>query len=40
MAIDYEKLLNFPIPEVRQTLTRRDTILYALYIGLGQDPMD
>ncbi len=40
MAIDYEKLLNFPIPEVRQTLTRRDTILYALSIGLGQDPMD
>lgn len=40
MAIDYEKLLNFPIPEVRQTLTRRDTVFYALSIGLGQDPMD
>lgn len=40
MAIDYEKLLNFPIPEVRQRLTRRDVILYALSVGLGQDPMD
>jgi len=40
MAIDYEKLLNFPIPEVRQTLTRRDSVFYALSVGLGQDPMD
>ncbi len=40
MAIDYDKLLNFPIPEVRQTLTRRDTAFYALSIGFGQDPMD
>ncbi|MEQ8251484.1 MAG: MaoC/PaaZ C-terminal domain-containing protein [Oceanibaculum nanhaiense] len=40
MAIDYEKLLNFPIPEVRQTLTKRDSVFYALSVGLGQDPMD
>ena len=40
MAIEYEKLLNFPIPEVRQTLTPRDTIFYALSVGIGQDPMD
>ena len=40
MAIDYENLLNFPIPEVRQTLTRRDTVFYALSIGFGYDPMD
>lgn len=40
MAIEYEKLLNFPIPEVRQVLSKRDTIFYALSIGLGQDPMD
>jgi acyl dehydratase len=40
MAIDYEKLLNFPIPEIRQRLAKRDTMLYALSIGLGQDPMD
>ena len=40
MAIDAEKLLNYPIPEVRQRLSKRDTIFYALSIGLGQDPMD
>jgi len=40
MPIDYETLRNFPIPEVRQRLSARDTILYALSIGLGQDPMD
>jgi acyl dehydratase len=40
MAIDYERLLNFPVPEERQRLTVQDTILYALSIGLGADPMD
>ena len=40
MTIDPDRLLHFPIPEVRQTLTERDTILYALSVGLGQDPMD
>jgi len=40
MAIEYEKLLNYPIPEVRQSLTRQDAAFYALSIGLGQDPMD
>jgi acyl dehydratase len=40
VAIDPEKLLNYPIPEVRQQVTQRDTIFYALSIGLGQDPMD
>ena len=40
MPLDPERLLAFPIPEVRQTLTRKDTILYALSVGLGQDPMD
>ena len=38
--IDYDKLMNFPIPEVRQHLTKRDTIFYALSTGLGADPMD
>ena len=38
--IDYERLMAYPIPEVRQHLTTRDTILYALSIGLGADPMD
>ncbi len=40
MAITYEKLLHYPIPETRQRLTMRDTILYALSVGLGQDPLD
>lgn len=40
MAIDYEKLLNFPIPEVRQHLTKRDSVFYGLSVGLGMDPMD
>ncbi len=43
MAIDYaayEHLLQYKIPEVEQTLTQRDTMLYALGVGLGADPMD
>lgn len=40
MAIDLDTLLNFPIPEVRQSLTKRDSVFYALSIGLGHDPMD
>jgi acyl dehydratase len=40
MAVVYDKLLNYVIPEVRQRLTKRDTILYALTVGLGQDPLD
>jgi acyl dehydratase len=40
MAINVEHLLKFPIAPVRQRLTKRDTILYALSVGLGQDPLD
>lgn len=40
MPIVTEKLLNFPIPEIRQTLRWQDTALYALSLGVGQDPMD
>lgn len=40
MAIDYKKLLAHDIPEVEQQLTKRDTILYALGVGLGADPVD
>jgi acyl dehydratase len=36
----YQRLLDYKIPEVRQTLAARDTILYALGIGLGADPID
>lgn len=38
--IDPDRLLNFPIPETRQRITARDTIFYALSVGMGQDPMD
>ncbi|KAA2214058.1 MaoC/PaaZ C-terminal domain-containing protein [Teichococcus oryzae] len=38
--IDYNTLRNFPIPEVRQRVTPRDAVFYALSVGLGQDPMD
>ena len=40
MAIDPDKLLNFAIPEQRQRVTKRDTVFYALSIGLGADPLD
>ena len=40
MPLDYDKLLNWKLPEVRQKLTAKDTILYALGLGLGADPMD
>lgn len=40
MSINYEQLINWDIPQVEQTLTRRDTMLYALGVGLGADPMD
>lgn len=40
MAIQYEVLRNFPVPEVREHRRTRDTIFYALSIGFGQDPTD
>jgi acyl dehydratase len=40
VPIDYQKLVDFRIPDVEQTYTRRDTILYALGVGLGADPLD
>ncbi len=38
MAIDYERLLNWRIPETRHSYTLRDTIFYALSVGFGADP--
>ena len=40
MPINYQQLVNWRIPEVEQRLTTRDTILYALGVGLGADPED
>ncbi len=40
MAIDYDKLRNYPIPAVETELSERDTMLYGLGIGFGADPTD
>ncbi|MDE0945038.1 MAG: MaoC/PaaZ C-terminal domain-containing protein [Alphaproteobacteria bacterium] len=40
MAIDYDKILNWPFEEVVQSYDTRDSILYALGVGLNMDPMD
>ncbi|MGE4238985.1 MaoC/PaaZ C-terminal domain-containing protein [Ramlibacter sp.] len=36
----YETIKNWRFPEVEQTYTELDTILYALGVGYGSDPMD
>jgi acyl dehydratase len=38
--IDYQKLINHPPKEEEITYTERDTMLYALGVGLGFDPID
>ncbi|GGC63187.1 MaoC/PaaZ C-terminal domain-containing protein [Chelatococcus reniformis] len=40
MPIDPERLLNWPFEDLEHTYTARDTILYALGLGLGADPLD
>jgi acyl dehydratase len=40
MAITPETLLNWPFEPIEQTYTARDTMLYALGVGLGADPTD
>lgn len=40
MPIDREQLLNWPFKDVEQTYSERDTMLYALGVGLGADPLD
>jgi acyl dehydratase len=40
VPIDYHALMNWTIPQAEQTLSKRDTMLYALGVGLGYDPLD
>jgi len=40
VTINYDALINFGIPEVEQKFTQRDTMLYALGVGLGAEPCD
>jgi acyl dehydratase len=41
MAIDYDKLMNWKFPVVRHRYTQRDSIIYALGIGVGsRDPFN
>jgi len=39
-VIDPEQLLNLPVPDVRQSYGPRECVLYALSLGLGDDPLD
>ena len=40
MALNYEKLMATSFDDVEHHYSDRDTILYALSIGLGRDPMN
>lgn len=40
MPIDRDRLLSWPFQDVEHAYTPRDTILYALGLGLGADPLD
>jgi acyl dehydratase len=40
MALDYHALKRAPIADVEHRYDARDTILYALGIGVGEDPLD
>jgi acyl dehydratase len=40
MSIDYQTLKSWPFPDIVQSYSTRDTMLYALSLGLGSNPLD
>ena len=40
MAINYDRLMHWPFAPVEQTYTEKETLLYALGVGFGADPLD
>ena len=40
MAIDYQKLKNWPFQPIEHAYSAKDSILYALGLGFGADPTD
>lgn len=40
MPLDYAVLKNWNFPEIEQHYASKDTILYALGVGLGHEPLD
>jgi acyl dehydratase len=40
MTINYERLKSWPFPEIEHSYRGKDSILYALGLGFGADPMD
>ena len=40
MAIDYDKIKNWKFDDVAHTYTERDSMLYALGLGFGANPVD
>lgn len=40
MTLDYQRLKSWPFGVIEQTYTEKDTMLYALGVGFGTDPLD
>ena len=40
MEFDYDKIKNRHFDDVEQTYSVRDSIIYALGLGFGHDPLD
>ena len=40
MAIDYDKIMSMKTSNVEYSYTDNDTMLYALGVGFGRDPLN